>query len=217
MEAHMNSIVIEPGAGLFIPGGIIHSLGKGLYFEVLADGDQRVLLQDSFAGMDLSPEERLGPLCSGSEGDLDNALEFVEFSCCGEELIKKCECVPKEMGEFRELIVKTPYFSATWIRIPPGKRFVAENSSPHVLVAVSGNGSLASDNSHIRLLPSPSGFASFSRTKTCNAVIVHATTSWYALENRDNVAMVLLAAYCGDILEKGRRGPSNHGTHQNNR
>jgi hypothetical protein len=181
-------------------------LGKGFYFEVLADGDMRVLLQDSFMDKKFSPEEQFGPLCTRKGDDIDKALEFVDSSSYGQDLIKRCKSVPRQLGEFKEVIVTTPYFSAEWIRIPPGRRFETANSSPHILVAVSGKGRIVSEDSCIRLLAIPSDFATFSQEKTCNAVIVHATTSWYALENNGDIPSIVLAAYGGDVLGKGKEG-----------
>ncbi len=199
LDAAMNRVVISPGEGLYVPGGVVHSLGQGLYFEILAAGDLWVLLEDTFVGKKLSREEQFGPLCKGNDKGIGDFLEFVDFSRSGDELMEQCTGVPTPRGRFRQHIVNTPYFSAEWICTPPGEKFETDNARPHVLVAACGAGTLESAGSRMNLAPGPSSFGIFSNTRTCAAVVVHATTDHYTVTNDSADPQMLLAAYCGDI------------------
>ena len=197
MQAHMNEVVMAPGDGLLIRGGVVHSLNQGLYFEVMAAGDCRVLLQERFQGKDLLLEERFGPLYSGSEGVLDDALVFVDLSCYGAELIGTCTCVPRQLDDYKKLIASTPDFTVEWICVPAGRKYSVQNKPPHVLVAASGNGRIISNRSVVKLRPGPHSFATFSQNKSCGAVIVHASIGEYVIENQSNDDLVLLVAHGG--------------------
>ena len=191
----MNSLTIDPGAALYLPGGTIHSLGSGLYFEVLADGDLRVTLQGSFAGKALSMKDRLGMLDTGNEDDLLHALEFIDYEAHGPSVIDACYRRPVAVDRCRSTIVHSPYFEAEWIQVPPGEEYSIDNVTdrkPRVIVAVTGEAVVEASRNRARAKTRPGivrigagagSFDDFTRGGSCIGGIVHHATDSCTLKN----------------------------------
>ena len=186
LEGIMNRTLIQPGTALYLPGGIVHSLGSGLYFEVLADGDLRITLQDKFAGRSLSASERLGVLHTGAGDDYRRALDFIDFDIYGQGVFDMCRCVPEMMDENRTRIVQNPWFGADWITLAPGDEYIVDNCRdrrPCILVGVQGSVVLGSDDQSLTLAPGAGGVSAFERDESCYGAVVHFSTSSFALNN----------------------------------
>ena len=186
LERLMNRVSIPPWSGLYLPGGIVHSLGSGLYFEVLADGDLKVTLQNEFAGKKLSEEEQLGVLFTGSKDDMVHALEFVSYGQYGQEVIAACERSPVQVDPFTRSLIRCPYFEVDWVTVPAGLSVELENVSdrrPRIIVAATGLGEIKSELSSFELAPVGSTFDQFANGAPCLAAVVHHETSLFRLTN----------------------------------
>jgi hypothetical protein len=193
MEKNMNPISLNKGEAIYIPGGTVHSLGKGLYFEVLAAGDLKITLQDEFAGRKLSLKEQLHQVYKDDEMALFDALEFIDYSRYGERTIK--EALKKPAGGKISNIIKNNYFSADWIRIKPNEKVNFEGNFPHILVTATGNGKILSKNSKLFLQTKATNFNEFKKTNSCYALVVHNSTKQYVIENEGESELILLRAY----------------------
>ncbi len=193
LEPAMNEVWLDPGEALYVPGGVVHSLGKGLYFEVLADGDLKVTLAREFAGRELSIEDRLDALYRDGDDSIDAAFDFVDFGPHDSEFLSR----HRSDGSY-----DTPFFSTRWIRVPPEHRSHFESGYPHVIVCAAGEGRVRSLDAGLRLGTRSTDFAEFERTKTCRAAIVHGSTRRYFVDNTGDEDLVLLAAF-GAIPSSG--------------
>ena len=213
MEAAMNRVIIAPGEALYLPGGLVHSLGKGLYFEVLASGDLKITLQESFAGKELTPEVRYPGIYREGTDNLGQALEFVDCTHWGDDVLSRYYRKPVEIEPGRESIVDTPFFSADWLRVEPGEMRTWENDGPGILVAASGSGRLTVADALCTLQTRATTFEEFGRKQACYAVIMHGDTSEFSLQNEGTRPLVLLSAGSG----RGCPGPGSNGKDALNR
>lgn len=199
LESVMNSLVIAPWNGVYVPGGVVHSLGRGLYFEILADGDLKVTLQARFMGKELSSERRIGKLYTGdAAADLRKALEFIDYELTGEELLRRCMLVPKPLDEYRSQIVRTPYFSGDWIEVPVGRQYTCRpDDLPHVMIAASGRGTVIAEASRVDVAKGAMGVESYLNGGSCYGAVVHASTGECEIVNTGGEALVLLDAFPG--------------------
>src|SRR4030042_992617 len=149
MEKNMNLISLNKGESLYISGGTVHSLGKGLYFEVLAAGDLKVTLQGEFAGRKLSIEEQLDQVYTEDEKTFYNALGFVDYSRYGKRVVEEALRKPKT-GKIVNIITNK-YFSADWINLHPMEKLSLQGNAPHILVVVNGHGKISSASSELSL------------------------------------------------------------------
>jgi hypothetical protein len=193
MEEHMNSVSLEKGEALYVPGGIVHSLGRGLYFEVLCDGDLKITLQNEFAGRKLSIKEQLDKIYTSKEDNLFDALRFIDYSQYGQDIINKY--LKKSQGEEVQNIIKNDYFSADWIRVKPKEKLTLQSKIPHILVTASGCGIITSENSELLLQTKATTIEEFKENSTCYALVVHDSTKQYSIENKGKFELVLLKAY----------------------
>ena len=194
MEKAMNRVTLLPGEGLYLAGGLVHSLGKGLYFEVLADGDFKVTLQDHFAGRNLSLKDQVDKLYTNSHDDLRGSLDFVDYSEYGECVLEKARC-PWDHVQPRTTLVKTPWFRVDWIRVDESQSMTINVDKPHILAMASGRAELESPCSHVTLQTHATTFKHYFETRACYAVVIHDELKSYTLRNNGKEPALMLAAY----------------------
>ena len=195
LEGLMNEVTIEPSLGLYIPGGVVHSLGPGLYFEVLADGDLKITLQEAFAGRTLTRAEQLGLLYTGREDDVRRVLDFVDCSRYGEAVVRDAVCVPRPVGPSRHELLRNSFFEADWVTVPAHGSHVLRNERPprpHILVAATGVGRVTSRQADIRIGPHGSTYEDFVTGAPCVGAIVHHETPQAEIVNEGANPLVLL-------------------------
>src|SRR4030042_5025190 len=190
MEKNMNLISLNKGESLYISGGTVHSLGKGLYFEVLAAGDLKVTLQGEFAGRKLSIEEQLDQVYTEDEQTFYNALGFVDYSRYGKRVVEEALRKPKT-GKIVNIITNK-YFSADWINLHPMEKLSLQGNAPHILVVVNGHGKISSASSELSLQTRATTFEEFKKTNSCYALVVHDSTKEYSIENKGESELILL-------------------------
>ncbi len=222
IEDLMNAVTIDPAGAFFIPGGIVHSLGPGVYYEVLADGDLKITLQQRFAGRELSMGERLDKLEGGGENDLQRALELIDYDSCGAAVVESCRRRSRPVDDSRSVIIRNPYFEADWLDIPAEQSYRFENTSPakpRIIIAVSGLGMIETDRETVRISAldstaawdsttgSKSTAASFEEFRSghpCLGAVVHYVTEELMLINTTDRSLLLL-----HVCEPDRPGSEN--------
>ena len=92
-------------------------------------------------------------------------------------------------------IIDRPHFSAEWLSVPPGGRFVMDAGRPHELVAAAGEGRLEAEGNSAELQRSATSWTEFAKTRRCYGAVIHGATEGYALSCTGDEALVVLAAW----------------------
>jgi hypothetical protein len=199
LEELMHEVDIPPGEGLFIPGGVVHSLGRGVYFEVLADGDLKVTLDTRCGGRELSIEERLGPLALGEDDSMQEALAWLDHGPHDDRFVERSRCRSAVASGATTTICDSVHFSARWASVAPGSERTLRGGRAHVLVVANGVGELAAGETSVGLRTRATSFDEFASSGVCYAGIVHASTSEYVVRNTSDDELILLLAYEGAL------------------
>ncbi|MBD3310496.1 hypothetical protein GF351_04710 [Candidatus Woesearchaeota archaeon] len=200
MESIMNRVKLGDYELLNLPGGIVHSLGKGMYAEVLGENDVKTTLQDEFAGRELSLDERYPHLYvpgTSEEEMLDKALDEIDFS---PKDLKGfyCRWQPEEIeGEGKEqTMLEGPFFGIKWRVIDPGKSMVVEEERPYAMLVCSGQGKFYPEqgkDEHF-VLRQKTTEQDYLKEKACFAGIVHANAEKHVYENTSKEELRVLCA-----------------------
>ena len=133
IEKHLNKVSVSAGDVYFIPGGLIHAIGKGI---VLAEIQQNS--DTTFRFYDYNRKDKNGNLRELHIDQAFNALK--KYSAEDIEAIRFSKTCTEQSGE---LLACCEYFSVSKHSISDQHRFVMNNESPFIsLLCTNGNGTI---------------------------------------------------------------------------
>lgn len=133
IEKHLNKVAVSAGDVYFIPGGLIHAIGKGI---VLAEIQQNS--DTTFRFYDYDRKDKNGNLRELHIDQAFNALK--KYSAEDIEAIRFSKICNEQCGE---LLACCEYFSVSKLSISDPQSFVMNNESPFVsLLCTNGNGNI---------------------------------------------------------------------------
>ncbi len=146
---YFDKIPIKPGDVFFVPGGLPHAIGEGVFMiEIMEPTDFVVRLEFERGGYVLPEEARF------MGRDVNFAMDMVDFQIHDSEQIKQDYfCQPRLLttdsggSEYRLIDdMQTPCFSVNKLTIE--KQFVKRSDSFYVGIVIKGNGGIDAGDYH---------------------------------------------------------------------